>query len=86
MKMEDTDNDQPMIVTIKLSFRRALTLGILFLFTYLLGALILKNQPQMDVIFSYTMIVLLYVIVAFSLYFAVNHQGFMEIAHSLPGP
>ncbi len=75
MKMEDTDNDQPMIVTIKLSFRRALTLGILFLFTYLLGALILKNQPQMDVIFSYTMIVLLYVIVAFSLYFAVISSG-----------
>jgi PAS domain S-box-containing protein len=72
MKMEERGNDQPMIRTVKLSFRRALTLGIFFLFTYLLVLLILKNQPETSAIFSYAMISLLYIVVAFILYLAMK--------------
>ena len=72
MEIEDRGNDQPMIMTIKLSFRRAVTWGIIFLITYLLVLLILENQPETSAIFSYAMISLLYFIVAFVLYHAMK--------------
>lgn len=55
---------------IKLSFRKALYMGISFLVINLVALLLLKNQPQLSSIFSYILLVVLYMGVALSLYLA----------------
>src|ERR1700690_1136137 len=55
---------------INLTFRKSLYVGISFLAIYLLVLLLLKNLPQLAAVFSYTMLIILYLAVVLSLYLA----------------
>jgi PAS domain S-box-containing protein len=54
----------------KISVRNGLLFGIFFLGVYLIILLVLQNQPVMSGIFSFSMITILYSLVALSLYLA----------------
>jgi two-component system, sensor histidine kinase PdtaS len=55
---------------LNLTFRKSLYVGISFLAIYLLVLLLLKNLPQLAAVFSYTMLIILYLAVVLSLYLA----------------
>ena len=55
---------------LKISVRNGLLFGILFFAVYLLISYLLKNQPFLEDIFVYSMISILYSLVALSLYLA----------------
>ena len=54
----------------KISVRNSLLFGIIFFAVYLIVSFLLKNQPVLDGIFVFTMISILYSLVAISLYLA----------------
>jgi len=63
-------NDQLKSKTIMLSFRRAWLIAFSFLVMYLAVVFIFRDLPNVDAIFSYSMITLLYSAVTFTLYLA----------------
>ena len=70
MKIEDEIPDPQLKMTLKLSFRNALVIGISFLVILFLVLKLLTKQPEISDIFSYSMMIILYVGVAISLYLA----------------
>ena len=70
MKIEDEIPDPHLKMTLKLSFRKSLVIGISFLVILLLILKLLPNPSEISDIFSYCMMILLYVGVAISLYLA----------------
>ncbi|MBZ2166693.1 sensor histidine kinase [Methanobacterium spitsbergense] len=72
MKIEDEIPDPQLKMTLKLSFRNALVIGISFLVILFLVLKLLTKQPEISDIFSYSMMIILYVGVAISLYLASN--------------
>ena len=70
MKIEDEIPDPQLKMTLKLSFRNALVIGISFLVILLFVLKLLTKQPEISDIFSYCMMIVLYVGVAISLYLA----------------
>lgn len=68
------DNDHKFeLIKNEFSFRKGSVLAVMFLLVYFGGILLLLNQPEYCETFSYVMISVLYILVAFSLLAATKH-------------
>ena len=70
MKIDDEIPDSQLKMTLKLSFCNAMVIGISFLVILIFVLKLLTKQPEISAIFSYSMMIVLYVGVAISLYLA----------------